>query len=185
MWRLFFLVTLCILGISNVFGKKLEYDTLIRFTSKSCGICERFSQDWDTVVKESNKNHIMSVDCDKELNFCLQRNVRSFPSFQLFSKWDGYFAYPGSTDPKAMINFVKTLEPVDCYADKTCSEEFDVWLDSSPDLSLENARKNYIDVNSRYVNFFQNITAEIAYIKKLELEKVLYIDKYHNFKNEN
>tara|TARA_B100000683_G_scaffold263059_1_gene290914 strand:+ start:839 stop:1351 length:513 start_codon:yes stop_codon:yes gene_type:complete len=166
-------------------SKELEHDMLIRFTSKSCGICERFSKEWEDVVKKSNKNHVLSVDCDKELNFCLKRNVRSFPSFQLHSKWEGYYPYHGSLDKKALIKFVKSLEPDDCYANKTCTEEFNVWLDSSPDLSLENARKKLIDVNTRYAAFFQNITAEISYIKKLELEKVLYIDKYHNLKNEN
>ena len=79
MWLLFLMAN--VLFVSH--AKEYKNDVLIRYTSKSCGICERFSKDWKRIVKKSDSNYIDSVDCDKNLKTCLERDIRSFPTFIL------------------------------------------------------------------------------------------------------
>ena len=159
---------------------KYKNDVLIRFTSKSCGICERFSKDWKRIVQKSDSNYIDSVDCDKNLKMCLDRDIRSFPTFILYSFWEGYMPYYGSTDEKALINFIKTLkQDEDCYSRNSCSPKFNKWLESNPTMSIDEARKNLTEVTSRFTAMFQNITQEVASFKRLALEKANYIKKYH------
>ena len=182
MWHLSFLMILCILGISNVLGKKREYDRnmLFRFTSKSCGICERFSKDWDKLVRETKSDAIKNVDCDTDLKFCLEQNIRSFPTFKVYSKYEGFVDFYYSTDFKPLKEFVNQLETYDCYASETCSPEFYKWLDSDPDMTLETAVKELKDVNKKFSLVFQNITGKVQKYKQLALEKVEYINKYKN-----
>lgn len=180
MLRLFFFVTLYALGISNVLGKKRQYDRnmLFRFTSKSCGICERFSKDWDKLVRESDTGTLKNIDCDKDTAFCLEQDIRSFPSFKLYSKYEGFVKYFGSTDFKPLKEFVKTMTKMDCYALKTCSPEFYKWLESSPDMSLEKAIKELKEVNHKFMAVFQNISGKIMQYKSLAYNKVDYIYNY-------
>lgn len=153
---------------------------LIRFTSKSCGICERFSKDWKEVVKSSDKKYVMSVDCDKDLKFCLERNILSFPSFYLYNRWEGFYKYHGSQHKNALISLIKTLEEKDCYLENACSEKFNTWLKSSPNMSLKDAKRNLTDINVRFADLLNNVTKEIAFKKRFALERVNYINKHYN-----
>ena len=169
-----------VLSLTFAICEEIKGNVLFRFTSKSCGICERFSKEWEKVVRDSDPKLTRTIDCDKNTKFCLQQDIRSYPTFKVHSKYEGFIDYYGPTDRKALKAFIKSLSKKDCYSTNTCSDEFHEWLDSEPDLSLTKAMKELKNVNRQFTKFFQNITSHILKYKNIAYEKVDYIYNYEN-----
>lgn len=176
MWYLFACVFLFVTGMAEEYDRNI----LFRFTSKSCGICERYSKEWDEIA-ELDSDSTRTIDCDKDIDFCLEQNIRSYPTFKLYSKYEGFHDFYDYEDIEIMKTFVTNLNPKSCYESNTCSSEFKNWLASNPDMSFENALYELKNTNNKFTTLLQNITTQITHDKTVAYEKVDYI---YNYKNE-
>lgn len=61
----------------------------VRFTSKSCSLCEASLDDWVKMERTYNNTvHFYQVDCDVQTRLCAKMNVTTYPSIQLRTNGD-------------------------------------------------------------------------------------------------
>lgn len=83
----------------------------VRFTSKSCAICERLASDWEELKTENPPNiKLYTVNCDEDLHVCDHMNVTSYPTIRirLFNEWTSFQL------PYAILNETIYAVPTTC-----------------------------------------------------------------------
>lgn len=147
-----------------------DHTAIVRFSSSTCGLCERHKEIWDSAVdmyKYNETHHLYSVDCDEDLSTCDEFNVTHYPSFsvRVDALWSDASSFVTHTN---LMNFLHNV-------DKSCipSNGDNCIIDETIDI---NEMEKKIAIMT--MNFFKlnhNITSMFEYnMRKLQHARMLH-----------